>query len=122
MEPRIKQLLEELSELLRDVISESPEAVEKVDAIQDEGYAIHLLLDCQPADDETLDADEAELSDEEAEVQGAVENEAPRASADSTRFVINADDLRFLRSVGIDPTRRANKRRYRPSSESRPAD
>lgn len=117
MEPRIKKLLEELSELLRDVISESPDAVEKVDAIQDEGYALHLLLDCQPSSES--DAEENE-DGSAAEAEDDTES-MPAAGSDSrpVTFRINAADLRFLRSVGIDPTRRANKRRYRPSSESR---
>ncbi|MEM1248405.1 MAG: hypothetical protein AAGK22_18665 [Acidobacteriota bacterium] len=113
MEPRIKKLLEELSELLRDVISDSPEAVEKVDAIQDEGYSLHLLLDCQPSSDS-----EAEAEDDDAEGVEVVDSESPvsesRPDAVPAAFRINAADLRFLRSVGIDPTRRANKRRYRP--------
>lgn len=144
MEPNIKKLLEELSELLRDVISESPEAVERVDAIQDEGYSLHLLLDCQPSSESEEDlgdegpprddsereqdakVDEREAEEREAEDTAAAlardegEPDAlPAADSRPAVFRINAADLRFLRSVGIDPTRRANKRRYRPSSEHR---
>ena len=117
MEPRIKKLLEELSELLRDVISESPEAVEKVDAIQDEGYSLHLLLDCQPASDAEGEEDELDEATTEPEAAAAAALPAPEAPVRReapVSFRINAADLRFLRSVGIDPTRRANKRRYRP--------
>ena len=124
MERRIRLLLEELSELLRDVISDSPAAVEKVDAIQEEGYAIHLLLDCKPAD-EDLD-DERFFDDEGPEVTGlgtpdsaqVVASDDSLANAPSASFRINAADLHFLKSVGIDPTRRPNRKRYRPPSET----
>jgi len=124
MERRIKLLLEELSELLRDVISDSPAAVEKVDAIQEEGYAIHLLLDCKPAD-HLEDGDLLDVEDLRAEDDGVTkeptstnESDEISANASSASFQINAADLHFLKSVGIDPTRRANRKRYRPSSES----
>ena len=114
MEPRLRHLLLELSELLREAIADSAPAIEKVDQIQEEGYSVHLLLDCKPADeDDAIDVvTEATL---ELERAPAVPTERPIDPAKAT-FRINADDLRFLRSVGIDPTRRA--RRRRPSRES----
>ncbi len=117
MKPRLRHLLEELSELLRDVISESPSAIEKVDQIQEEGYTIHLLLDCKPSD-EVDDEYESEDPVEEAapgELPVPEQKALPPAAA---TFRINADDLRFLRSVGIDPTRRARKKRSSSQSEA----
>ena len=59
--------------------------------IESEGYSLHLVLDCK--------------RDGEAQTPAV-----PRAAAGGEPvFRINGDDLFFLRSCGIDPTRRRRR-------------
>jgi hypothetical protein len=47
LEPRLRQLLEELSERLSEAIAESPDVGEKLEEVRNAGYAVYLLLDCK---------------------------------------------------------------------------
>lgn len=97
MEPRLKQLLEEFTRSLCEAIAESPEVHDRLLSIRREGYTLNLFLDCKPTgnDDE------------------------PGAETGTTRprpappFRIDGRDLAFLRSVGIDPTRKTRSRTSR---------
>ena len=85
----LRDMLRELGHALSLAISESPDVHETLQRIRREGYSLQLLLDCKressdDADDEQVDAD----------------------STANPTFQINAIDLSFLRSIGIDPTRR----------------
>ena len=74
---------------------------EKLAEIREAGYSLHLLLDCKRRGDEHKE-----------EVSAAARSSASSASSEGT-FRINAQDLAFLKSVGIDPTRRLSGRRRR---------
>ncbi|MCY3590807.1 MAG: hypothetical protein OXH32_04130 [Acidobacteria bacterium] len=97
MEPRLKQLLEDLTRSLCEAIAESPEVHDRLESIRREGYTLNLFLDCKPCE-----------SDDAARTE-----EAPRRPAQPPPFRINGRDLAFLRSVGIDPTRKARSRTSR---------
>lgn len=90
-------MLRELRRALSDAISDSPDVGRTLRRIREEGYSLYLLVDCKRealGDDDPL----------------------PMASRIGRRerepvFQINGTDLHFLRSIGIDPTRRSRRRR-----------
>lgn len=63
--------------------------------IQREGYSLHLVLGCLQGDAE----DGEELAPR------------PPHSVHKPAFRLNGDDVTFLRSIGIDPTRAVRRRR-----------
>jgi hypothetical protein len=89
-------MLRDLRRALSDAISDSTEVSRSLRRIREEGYSLYLLVDCKrdPAGEEPL-----ALS-------------APRVTTPSDpAFQINGRDLSFLKSIGIDPTRRLRRRR-----------
>lgn len=88
-EARKRTLLSELERALLEAISESPEVHRALWRLQREGYVLHLALDCEREDGAELSA----------------------RSEPAPQFKIDASDLQFLRSIGIDPTRKRRLRR-----------
>ncbi len=95
----VRRLLQEISEDLCKAIGESDEVSDKLNELRDAGYSLNLMLDCRLADD----SGEDEVTDGDQVRSGLM----PTASESqpTADFRINANDLAFLRSVGIDPTR-----------------
>lgn len=91
---KAQTLLREISRALLDAIAESGVVTDGLRRLHREGYTLHLLLDCQREG-------------------AAAEPTAPNAREADVAFRIDTDDLAFLRSIGIDPTRR--RRRPRPA-------
>jgi hypothetical protein len=89
-------MLRELRRALSDAISESTEVSRTLRKIREEGYSLYLLVDCKR---EAGDLDALQLAS------------PPRASDADPSFQINGRDLSFLKSIGIDPTRRLRRRR-----------
>lgn len=88
-------MLRELRRALSDAISESSEVSRTLRKIREEGYSLYLLVDCK-----------RESPDEPLSLT------APRLPGSSEpAFQIDGRDLFFLRSIGIDPTRRLRRRR-----------
>lgn len=94
-EARRRSLMREVERALLDALSESQEMHRVILRLRREGLTLRVSLDCGPED-------------------------APEASARSSAdrrsevgFRIDAEDLRFLRSIGIDPTRRRAARQAR---------
>ncbi len=108
IDEKIRQLLEQLSRALHTAIGESDDVHEHLDRLREEGYTLNLLLDCQP-DLEGPREDRKDLSPRSLRMVHS--NSRPE-------FRINGEDLAFLRSVGIDPTRRLRTRRRGKSSGS----
>lgn len=89
-------MLRELRRALSDAISDSSEVNRTLRQIREEGYSLYLLVDCK------RDADEPEP---------VAFSTVPRLSSGEPAFQIDGRDLSFLRSIGIDPTRRLRRRR-----------
>ena len=88
-------MLRDLRRALSDAISESTEVSRSLRKIREEGYSLYLLVDCK--------------RDSNGEEPLAL---APRVTAPADpAFQINGRDLSFLKSIGIDPTRRLRRRR-----------
>ena len=90
-------MLRDLRRALSEAISESSEVSRTLRRIREEGYSLYLLVDCKR---EAVDPDAVALT-------------PPAASRTSSNpaFQIDVRDLAFLRSIGIDPTRRLRRRR-----------
>lgn len=105
----MRRMLRDFGRALSEAISDSSEATAKLRQIRDRGYSLYLLLDGAGA--------VREVEEEALAVRGGPrhrsQGEAPRTerSRPEPQFRINGDDLAFLRSVGIDPTRRRRSRR-----------
>jgi hypothetical protein len=94
LDEKIKQLLKELGNAINESISGSTHVNERIQKIRDEGYNLYVVLDATIG----LGRDDEE-SDPELKNELALH---PR----EIQFRINVPDLAFLRSVGIDPTRK----------------
>ncbi len=93
----LRHMLRDLGRALSDAISDSSEVNDTLRKIRREGYSLHLLLDCKRED----------------EKHDPLPLESSVVDASDPRFQINAVDLSFLRSIGIDPTRRMRTPRFR---------
>jgi len=88
-------LLRDLRGAITEALAESSEVTRSMDLIRDEGWSVYLVID-RKQDDETPEG--FELTGEE--------EPTPEPA-----FRIDSTDLVFLRSLGIDPTRRVRRRR-----------
>ena len=91
-------MLRELSHALLDAISESSAVADALRRLHRQGFTLQLVLDCQ--------RDES--------VRGAATGPGSGTPGAEAAFRIDADDLAFLRSIGIDPTRRRRRRSTTP--------
>lgn len=84
-------MLRDLGRALSAAVADSPQVGRTLRRIRDQGYTLYLLVDCK---------------------REAAEPEAParRARGGEPVFRINGEDLSFLKSIGIDPTRRGRRR------------
>lgn len=95
MNERLQHKLSELRRALFEALSDSSDVHRAWRDLRDEGYALYLLVDCKP--------------------EAVADDDAPRAAAaplpeGEPVFQIDGKDLTFLKSIGIDPTRRARRR------------
>jgi hypothetical protein len=97
LDDKLHQMLRELRRALSEAISDSPDVNRTLRKIREEGYALYLLVDCKR---ESLDEEPLSLT-------------APsfRSGSGDPVFQIDGRDLNFLRSIGIDPTRRLRRRK-----------
>ncbi|HVR41858.1 MAG TPA: hypothetical protein VMS56_00285 [Thermoanaerobaculia bacterium] len=119
MDDRIRQLLKELGDAINDSISASEDVNERIRQIRDEGYNLYVVLDATIGlNREDENAETAEGQDQGAEGPDARLISAAPAREDA-QFRIDISDLGFLRSIGIDPTRKVrNPRRLEGKSRS----
>jgi hypothetical protein len=96
LDEKLHQMLRELRRALTEAISESSDVSRTLRKIREEGYSLYLLVDCKR---ESLDDDDS-----------LPVSPARRLPAEPV-FRIDGRDLSFLRSIGIDPTRRLRRRR-----------
>jgi hypothetical protein len=101
MEAKKRTLLADVERALLDALAESSEVHRALWKLQREGWTLRLLLDCQPDVEGEPAADRPEP------------RPARRRPARDPSFRIDVEDLRFLREIGIDPTRRRAPRRPR---------
>jgi hypothetical protein len=109
MDAKLRAMLKELGDAINDSVSESDRVHETIEKLRDHGYRLFLNLDARIG----IERDEDFAEDDES-----VAMAPPSATAE---FRIDFRDLRFLKSVGIDPTRKVRTRRARATVARRRA-
>jgi len=101
----LREMLKELGQAINESISGSGRVHDSIQRIRDEGYNLYMVLD-------------AKVGVNRRPVRSGVRrrsaSEAGKGVAtigEQAAFRINIKDLRFLKSVGIDPTRKVRGRR-----------
>lgn len=95
MDAKLRRLLQDLKGAISRTLTESPDVERSMDRIREEGWSIYLVVD-RKREDETPEG---------------IELTARRLGDKEVVFRIDSHDLAFLRSIGIDPTRRSRRRR-----------
>lgn len=91
-------MLSDLRRALCEAIAESNDVHRTWSQLKAEGYSLFLLVDCKRQE------------------EGPSEDRRDTPAAGQPAFRINGGDLSFLKSIGIDPTRRGRRRRSGQSS------
>jgi hypothetical protein len=106
LDDRIRQLLKELGDAINESISESTDVNDRIQRIRDEGYNLYVVLDA------TIGLNKDDESGETAPVGEQAPTVAlTKSPRRDVQFRIDISDLGFLRSIGIDPTRKVKSHR-----------
>jgi hypothetical protein len=103
----LREMLKELGQAINESISGSGRVHDSIQRIREEGYNLYMVLDAKVG----VNRRDGKGSRREADADPDSESEALETSGNRATFRINVKDLRFLRSVGIDPTRKVRARR-----------
>ena len=90
---RLQQMLSEFRKALYEAISDSTDVHRTWRQLREEGYSLYLLVDCKKQDGQEAFPERGKL---------------PLPPQEPV-FQINGTDLSFLKSIGIDPTRRRRR-------------
>lgn len=125
----LRQMLKELGQAINESISGSGRVHDSIQRIRDEGYNLYMVLDAKVG----VNKRDRERSSrrkvgakrsESSATQGRDDEPMIEEHAASAAFRINVKDLRFLKSLGIDPTRKVRSvraARRRRAAASAPA-
>ncbi|HEX9287693.1 MAG TPA: hypothetical protein VF999_10560 [Thermoanaerobaculia bacterium] len=100
----LRQMLKELGQAINESISGSGRVHESIQRIRDEGYNLYMVLDAKVG----VNRREGRGG---SRSRSSSRGEKEPATEERAAFRINVKDLRFLRSLGIDPTRKVRNRR-----------
>jgi hypothetical protein len=110
----LRQMLKELGQAINESISGSGRVHDSIQRIRDEGYNLYMVLDAKVGVNRRESRSGSRARSAASRVQES-------AVGERAAFRINVKDLRFLKSVGIDPTRKVRNRRTITTSLIRPA-
>jgi hypothetical protein len=113
MDKTLQRKLRDLGRAVFEAIAESPDVGRALDFIRAEGYTLSMQLNCRKGDasigiDGPVERRVESRLLERRPLEGSPVKSLP---ASDPAFRIDGEDLRFLRSIGIDPTRRLRRRR-----------
>jgi hypothetical protein len=118
MNDHLREMLKELGQAINESISGSGRVHDSIQRIRDEGYNLYMVLDAK------VGVNRRERVAAGRRGAGAEEADPADEVTERATFRINVKDLRFLKSLGIDPTRKIRVRRSRArvvASAARPA-
>ena len=108
----LREMLKELGQAINESISGSGRVHDSIQRIRDEGYNLYMVLDAKVGVNRREGRGGSRSRG--SSVRGLERGEERAA------FRINVKDLRFLKSVGIDPTRKVRNRRAVTTRLTRP--
>jgi hypothetical protein len=127
----LREMLKELGQAINESISGSDRVHDSLQKIRDEGYNLYMVLDAKVGVNRRERREQSSRSSESSRTPRSSrrslalvrrEDDDERDESVSTEeraaFRINLRDLRFLRSVGIDPTRKVRARRAAPARKA----
>ena len=104
----LREMLKELGQAINESISGSGRVHESIQRIREEGYNLYMVLDAKVG----VNKRESKSSRGARRVlAGSSDPEQIAGSETRAAFRINLKDLRFLKSLGIDPTRKVRSRK-----------
>ena len=109
----LREMLKELGQAINESISGSGRVHDSIQKIRDEGYNLYMVLDAKVGVNRHESrapgaARPVRGSRRRATVEPVVEKVAMRDGR--AAFLINVKDVRILKSLGIDPTRKVRLR------------
>jgi len=111
----LREMLKELGQAINESISGSGRVHESIQRIRDEGYNLYMVLDAKVG----VNRRPARSANRRRQAPAAGNgNGNGETTAEQAAFRINIKDLRFLKSVGIDPTRKVRTRTPLPRRTS----
>ena len=102
----LRQMLKELGQAINQSISSSDRVHDSIQRIRDEGYNLYMVLDAKVGVNRRAPRASSRRRPASA---GNAKDASPAVS--QAAFRINIKDLRLLKSLGIDPTRKVRTRR-----------
>ena len=103
----LREMLKELGQAINESISGSGRVHDSIQKIRDEGYNLYMVLDAKVG----VNKREARSRSRRGAALLAAEREDEGGEIERAAFRINLKDLRFLKSLGIDPTRKVRARK-----------
>src|SRR5262245_25958194 len=111
----LREMLKELGQAINESISGSGRVHDSIQRIRDEGYNLYMVLDAKVG----VNKREGRSARSRRAIAGSAEPDEIERSSERAAFRINLKDLRFLKSLGIDPTRKVRVRRAASSLGAR---
>ena len=103
----LREMLKELGQAINESISGSGRVHDSIQRIRDEGYNLYMVLDAKVG----VKKRERASRSRRAGALASAEPEEATGTSERAAFRINLKDLRFLKSLGIDPTRKVRTRK-----------
>jgi hypothetical protein len=103
----LREMLKELGQAINESISGSGRVHESIQRIRDEGYNLYMVLDAKVG----VNKREGKSSRSRRGALAVSEPEQTPRTGERAAFRINLKDLRLLKALGIDPTRKVRVRR-----------
>jgi hypothetical protein len=103
----LRAMLKELGQAINESISGSGRVHESIQRIRDEGYNLYMVLDAKVG----VNKREARSGKKRLSGSAKASSSDEPSTEERAAFRINVKDLRILKSLGIDPTRKVRSRR-----------
>jgi len=102
----LREMLKELGQAINESISGSDRVHDSIQKIRDEGYNLYMVLDAKVG----VNRKESRSRENRAARRRPSVVEEVATGEARAAFLINVKDVRILKSLGIDPTRKVRLR------------